>query len=721
MKKCAVSMLALLAAMQAPLRAQATEAMATEAMDAAVDTTASTTDAGQEKALDDIIVSGTQAPSFKAEVVQVGAFRNQSLLDTPLTVAILPRALLDAQGAQGLDDALRNTPGVTQQSTSPLTSNNFVSRGVLMNARTNYRLNGSLPIINLGPIPIENKQRVELLKGVSALYYGISTPSGIVNVVTKRAGSDPVTSFTLNGDNNGSFGSGFDIGREFGDHNEYGARVNGYASRIGTPVNDVDGRRWLMSGAFDWRASERLTFKLDAEYYRREMDEPGGITLPTAVGAKGGNGGTIILPSIPDPSLRFAPLNAPYNTWATNVVGRADYAITDDWSARAEFGVASTRRQRTIANLGGVNLATGSGTVTGTYTPDQEYRNQNLRLEVSGKLDTGPISHELLIGFSRNRQTQEDQHQQSYTAIKQNLYDPVDVAYDTLKFTTTRLLAGSVNIDTGGYVMDMAHLGESWLLIAGARYVDYDTSSAASNYAVQTVTPTAGLVYKLTPKSSLYATYIEGLESAGTAPDGTTNAGSILNPIVSKQVEVGGRMEVAGAMMSLAWFHIDRGLAYTDIHNTYVLNGQAIHQGVEASVQGEVLPDLSIMVSGQYLNALQENTGSIYQDGRRVENTPRWSGSVFAEYHPDFLDGVGLNAGVYYTGDRAADAQNRATLPAYTTLSLGASYKTQVQGNGLTLRVNADNVTNERYWATGGPTLYSGMPATVRFSATLDL
>ncbi|MDE1148218.1 MAG: TonB-dependent receptor [Azospirillaceae bacterium] len=711
MKKSAVSAIALLTA----LYAQAGRAHA-EPAPAPADATAVATEVDQqEKSLDEVLVTGSRAPSFKAEVVQVGAFRNQSLLDTPLTVEIVPRAVLDAQGAQGLDDALRNTPGITQQATSPLTSNNFVSRGVLMQARTNYRLNGSLPIINLGPIPIENKQRVELLKGVSALYYGLSTPSGIVNVVTKRAGPDPVNSYYVNGDANGSFGGGFDVGREFGDKDQFGARLNGYASRVGTPVDDVDGRRWVMGGAFDWRATERLTFKLDTEYYRREMDEPGGITLPTAVAGK------ITLPGIPDPTQRLAPLNSPYNTWATNVVGRADYAITDDWSARAEFGVASTRRQRTISNLGSLNLTTGAGTLSGTYTPDQEYRNQNVRTELAGKLDTGPITHELLFGFSRNRQTQEDQHQQSYTAVKQNLYDPVEITYDSLHFTTTRLLAGSVNIDTGGYVMDMMHLGEKWLLIAGGRYVDYDTSSSTSNYTITTFTPTAGLVYKLTPTASLYTTYIEGLESAGTAPDGTTNAGSILDPVVSKQVEVGGRMEVAGAMVSLAWFHIERGLAYTDTTNTYVVNGTAVHQGVEASIQGEILPQVSLMVSGQYLDAIQQNTGTAAQDGKRVENTPRWSGSVFAEYRPDFLPGVGLNAGVYYTGDREANALNQALLPGYTTLSLGASYKTEVGGNGLTLRVNSDNVTNTRYWATGGPTLYAGMPATVRFSATLDL
>lgn len=705
MKKRALSMLALLAAF--PVHAETAGGEAG-------------TEPQQEMALDEVIVTGSRTPSFKADVVQVGAFRNQPLLDTPLTVAIIPRAVLDAQGAQGLEDALRNTPGVTQQSTSPLTSNNFVSRGVLMNARTNYRLNGSLPIINLGPIPIENKQRVELLKGVSALYYGLSTPSGIVNVVTKRAGPDPVTSYYVNGDANGSIGSGFDVGREFGPGNQFGARVNGYISRVGTPVDDVDGRRWLMSGAFDWRATERLSFKLDAEYYRREMDEPGGITLPTAVGAVKGVGGKITLPSIPDPTNRYAPLNSPYNTWATNVVARADYALTDDWSARAEFGVASTRRQRTIANLGGVNLATGDGLVSGNYTPDQEYRNQNLRLEMAGKVETGPITHDLLFGYSRNRQTQEDQHQRSYAAVRQNLYDPVTIAYDTLKFTTTKLTPGSVNIDTGGYVMDMAHLGEDWLLIGGGRFVDYQTQSTSGDFDMRTITPTAGLVYKPTARSSLYATYIEGLESAGTAPDGTTNAGDIMAPVLSKQVEVGGRMEVADAMVSVAWFHIDRGLAYTNAQNAYVVDGRAVHQGVEASIQGQLDPSLSVVITGQYLDAVQEDTGVAAQNGKRVENTPDFAGSVFAEYRPPFLDALGLNAGVYYVGERAAEAQNRAMLPGYTTLSLGANYRIDLPQQTLTLRINVDNVTDTRYWSTGGATLYVGLPRTARFSATMD-
>ena len=53
-------------------------------------------------------------------------------------------------------------------------------RGIDVENRTNYRLNGMLPIVNLIDLPLEDKDRVEVLKGASALYYGLTTPGGIV-------------------------------------------------------------------------------------------------------------------------------------------------------------------------------------------------------------------------------------------------------------------------------------------------------------------------------------------------------------------------------------------------------------------------------------------------------------------------------------------------------------------------------------------------------------
>lgn len=664
--------------------------------------------------LDEEIIIIGRLPTFKTDVVQIGAFRNQSILDTPATVAVIPRALLDAQGATGLEDALRNTPGVTQQATSPTTSNNFVSRGVLMNARTNYRLNGALQIINLSPVPIENKQRVELLKGVSALYYGIATPSGIVNVVAKRAGAHPVTNAYVNGDVEGSFGGGVDIGRTFGDAGQFGARINAYASHVETPIDGVNGHRYLVSGAFDWQATERLSFKLDVEHYRRATDEPGGIALSAFQ----------LLDHIPDPHHRYAPVNAPYRTWSTNVLGRADYVLGGDWSIRVESGLAQSRRQRSRADFSFTSAATvarGAGRISGNYTPDQAYRNEYVRGEIAGKVETLGITHDLLFGVARNRQVQEDQHQASYTAVAQNINDPVAIDFGSLVFAAPRLQAGSVNIDTGIYAMDIAHVGEKVLLIGGVRRVLYDTADSTGNYRMTAWTPTGGVVFKPTPTSSLYFTYIEGLESAGTAPAGTANEGDVLAPVLSKQIEAGARIEVAGALASVAYFHIDRGLSYTDSSNVYVVNGRAIHEGVEASLQGNLTRQLSVALSGQYLDATQRNTGLAAQNGKRVDNTPQWSTSLFAQYRPAALPALGVSAGIYYTGLRYADARNRYAMPGYTTYSLGADYKIRLaDARALTLRVNGDNITNTRYWSTGGSVFYVGLARQVRFSASMD-
>lgn len=104
-----------------------------------------------------------------------------------------------------------------------------------------------------------------------------------------------------------------------------------------------------------------------------------------------------------------------------------------------------------------------------------------------------------------------------------------------------------------------------------------------------------------------------------------------------------------------------------------------------------------------------------------MDNAPRWSGSAFVNWRPAPLPALGLNAGVYYTGRRFTDVLNQGVLPAYATLSLGASYRLALpKGRAMTLRANADNVTDKRYWATGGSTLYVGSARTLRLSATVS-
>lgn len=670
-----------------------------------------------ERQLDESIEVKGSSRKFNADVVQIGTFRNQSIMDTPMTVTVLTRALLDAQGAQTITDAMRDVAGVISSSTSPITAPNFMARGVQIQARTNYRLNGTLPIIALSPIMLENKERAEVLKGVSALYYGFTTPSAIANFVTKRAGSRPVTVVSLTGDSQGSYGGGVDLGREFGTRKQFGARINGYASNVGTTVNGVAGNRWLVSGAFDWRPTDRLSFKLDIEHSKEETYEPGGITVPAAVD------GQITLPRIPSIHNRYAAKDAPYNAWATNVLGRMDYAIWKDWAFRVEGGIARTRRQRAISNVSNVDLATGWGTNTTTYAGDQDYYNLNVRTELSGSVKTGFIRHELLFGYNRNAQVQDDQNRTNYKSFRQNIYNPIDMDFDALSATGSTETYGSTNTDTGYYMMDRAEFLKYFTLIGGVRYETYETYTPHTNsdYTVKKVTPIGSLVIRPTKQSSLYGSYIQGLESAGTAPDSAVNAGTILSPVTSSQYEFGARYKIKEALISLAYFHIDRGLAYANQDNVYVVNGWAIHKGVELSVQGSVTHELSISVSGTWTHAVQAQTGNAAQNGKSVIGVPDYALSAFAEYRPDFLPDLGLNAGVYYVGRRSADSLGRAYVPDYVTLSLGANYRLQLpSGQTVTFRANGNNVTNTRYWSNADTVLFVGSGATANFSASFS-
>ncbi|MFT9109524.1 TonB-dependent siderophore receptor [Acetobacter sp.] len=670
-----------------------------------------------ERQLDESIEVKGQSRKFNADVVQIGTFRNQSIMDTPMTVTVLTRALLDAQGAQTVTDAMRNVAGVVSSSTSPITTPNFMARGVQIQARTNYRLNGTLPIIALSPIMLENKERVEVLKGVSALYYGFTTPSAIANFVTKRATPQPVTVVSLTGDSVGSYGGGIDIGREFGARKQFGARANGYASNMGTTVNGISGNRWLVSGAFDWRPTDKLSLKLDIENSKEETYEPGGITIPTAVN------GRITLPRIPSLHNRYAARDAPYNAWATNVLGRVDYSIWKDWAFRVEGGIARTRRQRSISNVSNVNVVTGWGTNTTTYTGDQNYYNLNVRTELSGSVKTGPIRHELLFGYNRNAQIQDDQNRTNYKSFRQNIYNPVDIDFNALSVSGSSYTYGSTNTDTGYYMMDRASFAKYFTLIGGARYENYTTyiNQNKNTYTVKKVTPIGGLVIRPTKQSSLYGSYIQGLESAGTAPDSAANAGTVLAPVVSSQYEFGGRYKLKNALISVAYFHIDRGLSYANPDNVYVVNGRAIHKGVEISMQGSITHELSVSVSGTWTHAVQAQTGNVAQNGKSVIGVPDYALSAFGEYRPDFIPNLGLNAGVYYVGKRSADSLQRASVSDYVTLSLGGNYRLHlVSGQTITFRANGNNVTNTRYWSNADTVLFVGSGATANFSTSFS-
>ncbi len=669
-------------------------------------------DAG--KKLPAVIVTGERTGSFNSDSVQVGTFRDMAPIDVPQTSNVVTREVLDAQAITGVFGALRNTAGVTRSQLNGSTYDNIAIRGILVENRSNYRLNGSLPIINLIDIPMENKERVEVLKGASSLYYGFVPPSGIVNLVTKRAGKDPISNVSLMANMYGGANTHIDLGRRFGSEQQFGARINLLAGREDIGIHNFSGHRALMSGAFDWRITDKLSLKFDVEHYRKEVSEQAAIQALPAVN------GVITLPPIPNARRNLAGEWQKYDAEATNLLLRADYAISDNWGVLFEIGKAQTRRDRNFSQFQNYNLATGEGTLRTFFNRGQHWDNQNIRAEVFGRFPGQAISHEVSVGFTGNERSQDPRTSSTFD-ITQNLYNPIDIARQS---PTTPFSANRSKItDLGLYISDRILIGGRLQVMLGVRSSFYESVAATTHYKADRVNPSLSLMYKPIPNVSIYASYIEGVEESGQAPANRANNGEILAPAVSKQKEVGVKALVAqGILLQVAYFDIKRASTTVDVPtNRFVLNGMARYSGFELSASGEVTKQLSLIGSALFMEAEQLNRANTETFGKIPDNTPQRTASLFAEYRLTSIPGLALSSGVHYVGRRPVNSANQAFVDDYAIMSLGARYATRISGKRTTFQAVMDNVTNSNYWSTAGNGLLGvGAPIMLKFASRVE-
>ncbi|WP_312184244.1 TonB-dependent siderophore receptor, partial [Massilia timonae] len=573
-----------------------------------------------EQDMQAVRVTATRAQGFMPNTVEAGSFRGSDVMDVPATVNVITREVLELQAAAGLYDALRNTAGVTRQQNGGDTWDQLVIRGIAVENRTNYRLNGSLPLMNFGQVAMENKERVEVLKGATALYYGFTSPAGVVNFVTKRAGSVPVNTVGLALDDNGSAVASADVARRFGQRQEFGVRVNAAGGTLGSHLDGVgNGNRGFASAAIDWRVNERLRLRADLEYDKRRVTEQVGVNLPPTVG------GVIQLPRAVDPRRLVGPDWARFETHARNVQLRADVALNQDWALTLEAGHAETRRERNLPIFrfdNAASVATGAGRITGN-SQFADVDSDMLRAELAGRFVTGALTHDLTLGASGTDKGQAPVYQSNYTIPFQNLYDPVPIRNAGFGAVPTQPTTAALESrDKGLYLVDRIQLGQ-WQLIGGVRRVDYWSRQGANRYDVSETTPLAAVIWRARADFSLYASMAEGLEEGEAAPAGSANEGARLAPGVSKQKEVGARWRTGGGFLTqLALFDIDRPGYYTNAANVFTADGEQRYRGVELSAQGRLTRRLSWQGSAQVLDPEFRDIGAAY-DGKLPENAAR--------------------------------------------------------------------------------------------------
>jgi iron complex outermembrane receptor protein len=683
--------------------------------------TPSTPAAGGE--LGAVTVRSDRSSGFVADTVEAGTFRGASIMDVPATVNTVTREVLELQGATGIYDVLRNTAGVTRQQNGGDTFDQLVIRGIAVENRTNYRLNGSLAIPNVSEIPMENKERVEVLKGASALYYGFTSPAGVINLVTKRAGSAPVTSIGTSFDDQGTMQGFVDFGRQFGDQNQYGLRINAAGGQLGSTIDGVDGNRKFLSAAFDWRVNNRLTLKADLEYYRKSITEQAGIARLAAVN------GLIALPALPDPRKLIGPPSAVFEAEVKTAQLRADYSLSDNWALMVEAGHSEAQRDRRLATFSNYNVRTGAGRITGNVQ-HLEQSADLLRTELFGTFATGSVQHELTLGAAQSDKSQDPIFQRNYggATTAQNLYFPRAIGFLPLTALPAQPTTGAQDSrELGLYALDRIVFSPEWQLVAGVRHTRFESTQFASatlpqiDYDVKKTTPLAALSYKFTPDLMAYVSYAEGVEEGEVAPAGTANQNNRMPPGISKQKEAGLRwLTGTGMLLSAALFDIERPVAYTNSANTFVADGRQRYRGLELSAQGQLTRQLAWQLSAQTLDAEFRDINAQY-DGKRPENTAKHTASAFLSYDIAAVPGLSVNGGAYYTGRRPIDDLNQGFIGGATIFAAGARYVTKLFGKRTLWQLNIDNLGDKRYWSAAGTRLAVGVPRTIKATVKVDL
>ncbi|MBV7486392.1 TonB-dependent receptor [Bordetella sp. BOR01] len=652
-----------------------------------------------------------------ARGARLGMLGIVDIADVPFSVTAYTSELIENQQARNLGDVISNDASV--QLGGPWHFDNFYIRGLPLN-REEIGFNGLYGIASTEGNVLDGIERVELLKGPNTLLTGASprgTAGGGINLVPKRADDTPLTRLTANYMSDGNVGGHADIGRRFGADNRFGIRINA-AYRDGDSSTDNESQRvGMLSAGLDYRG-ERLKVSADAGVSSQRIDGAKSnfyVTSPD-------------LPSAPAGSTNVWPSWSYQEKQHTFGMVRADYDVSDYVTLGAAYGGAeSTRKMNSPFGI----ITNGQGDIS--FSPSAlEEDNDTESLEATARLriPTGPITQQVVLAYTDFRSDISNYQPQTTWSATSNLYDPVSLPEPPgLDFDQALTPLSSTRLRSYAITDTLSALDDRVLLTAGLRHqrirvnaYHWATGAFESRYEKSRNTPALGLVVKPVDGLSLYANYVEALSQGDTAPNTAVNANEVFAPFVSRQGEVGAKVDWGTLSTTLSAFQIKRPSGFLDGSNRYVIAGQQRNRGLEFQAFGEITPGIRLLSSVAWTQAILTKTAGGQFDGNEAAGVPKWSVRLGGEVDIPYVPGLTATARVIYASSQAFSADNSMRLPSWTRIDLGARYTTRVAGRQVVLRAVVENVANRRYWDTAPAyqTVTYAAPRTFLLSATVD-
>jgi iron complex outermembrane receptor protein len=682
----------------------------------------------QQAALREVTVNDAAA----APQADVSGFGDVPLRELPISATVIDNKQLRDSGARRLADLTQFDASVTDAYNSAGYWDYLTVRGFVLDNRFNYRREG-LPISAETSIPLDNKERVEILRGTSGIQAGTSAPGGLVNYVVKRPTEQDLRTIRIETTSRGSVLGALDLGGRFGEDRQFGYRLNVASENLKPLTHNLDGNRNLFSLAADWRITRDSVLEFEIEQSRKTQPSQAGYSLLGSV-----------LPAPVDPriNLNNQPWSQPSVFKALTGTVRFSQALNADWRWTAQIGQQRLKSDDRLAYAFGCSAEGNYDRYCSDGTFDvYDFRSDNERrtqtagsLNLKGNVTTGSVRHELGFGLLQSRVRNRFDNQAYNYAGTGNIWGTavVPASPDATTPQTNR-----DERSTELSVQDAIRWNDRFTTWLGVRHTRLDRSSIGNDgssptgYKQNVTTPWIAASYAIQPGLLAYASWGKGVESQ-VVPNRVSqysNAGQALPALTSRQWELGLKGGSEAFNWQVAWFDISRPMTNIDLCGAYceVRNdGRAVHRGLEAGAQWVQGP-WRIGGSVAVIDAKRRgSTANPALNGQSPTNVPKEVLRAQAAYRVASVPGLEIAGQLSYEGRRNVLPDGSVTLPSWTRVDAVLRYDTKLRGVNTSWTLAVDNLFDRRYWKESPYQfshvyLFPGAPRTLRLGLSVAL
>lgn len=662
----------------------------------------------QGKTLSTIMVYGIgNATKLDGTATATGTYT--PLIDIPFSIDAISSKLWREQGAQSLEDAVRNAPGVSVHQGEG-NRDEFMLRGV--KTKSDFFVNGMRDDTEYFR-DLYNLSEVDVLKGPAALLFGRGNAGGVINLVTKKPEARRIREFGVDFGQWDRYRATADLGDRVGDQAAW--RLNLMGERAGGFRQFARLRRYGIDPefAFHLGSDTRLNVGTEHFYERRQTDRG----IPSRDGH----------PVKVDRSRFFGSIHDnDYHARVDALHVRLEHDFSDDVQLRNMLRI--NRNQREYSNMYPASTVSAEDTLTMKgYRHANTRRTWDDRTELLAGFDTGGIHHQLLAGLQFTLQKGDDV---KYSAAK--IHDvPLSNPLVPGRYTEFDRNNHAVANETGVYVQDQIDLGQRWKAIAGVRrdrfsvrahYRDADGTPMAWTRNVDTTwSPRGGLIFKPTKNDSVYvsATRTFTPQGANVALSTKSPEGQELGPERAINYELGNKLKLLDgnlAFTTSVYQLVQSWLTATNADGDLVQTGEARSRGVELALIGHLGHGWDVAANYTRMKTEYTHPTRKVAKGNEEGLIPRNQGSLWATWSTD--GHWGLGGGVQGQSASWAKYTNQVRLPGFVRADAMAFYRSGAGPGSYRIQLNVNNLFDAHYYPTANDDnqIMPGAPRSVDLS-----